>query len=96
MFLLDNNWWGESADNGIKLDLGERVIKPLKDEGGEIALNDRTPNALCVGATGAGKSVLINHILSGLIPIIRPAHCPWFWLTSRMWSSSASQTDLRA
>lgn len=53
MFLLDNNWWGESADNGIKLDLGERVIKPLKDEGGEIALNDRTPNALCVGATGA-------------------------------------------
>lgn len=62
MFLLDNNWWGESADNGIKLDLGERVIKPLKDEGGEIALNDRTPNALCVGATGAGKSELINHI----------------------------------
>ena len=73
MFLLDNNWWGESADNGIKLDLGERVIKPLKDEGGEIALNDRTPNALCVGATGAGKSVLINHILSGLISNYPPS-----------------------
>ena len=44
MILLDNNWWRESADDGIKLDLGDRVTKPLKDDGGKIALNDRTPN----------------------------------------------------
>ena len=67
MILLDNNWWRESADDGIKLDLGDRVTKPLKDDGGKIALNDRTPNAMCMGTTGAGKSMLINHILSGLI-----------------------------
>ena len=29
MILLDNNWWRESADDGIKLDLGDRVTKPL-------------------------------------------------------------------
>ena len=73
MILLDNNWWRESADDGIKLDLGDRVTKPLKDDGGEIALNDRTPNAMCMGATGAGKSMLINHILSGLITNYPPS-----------------------
>ena len=47
MFLLDNNWWGESADNGIKLDLGERVIKPLKDEGGEIVCGRYRRRQVC-------------------------------------------------
>lgn len=73
MILLDNNWWRESADDGIKLDLGDRVTKPLKDDGGKIALNDRTPNAMCMGTTGAGKSMLINHILSGLITNYPPS-----------------------
>ena len=73
MILLDNNWWGESADDGIKLDLGDRVTKPLKDDGGAIALNDHTPNALCVGATGAGKSQLLTLILSGLIANYPPS-----------------------
>lgn len=70
-YLPRNKWWQENTDKGIKLNFGLQDGDPSK--GYAIELGDANVHALCVGATGAGKSAFNNQLIASLITRYPPS-----------------------
>lgn len=70
-YLPEENWWKENTDKGIKLNFGLQDGDPSK--GYSIELGDANVHALCVGATGAGKSAFNNQLIASLITRYPPS-----------------------
>lgn len=64
-YLPREKWWTENADKGIKLNMGLQDGDPAK--GFDLWLGDAPVHGVCVGGTGAGKSVFNNQLIASLI-----------------------------
>lgn len=70
-YLPESKWWAENTDEGIKLNFGLQDGDPSK--GYDLVLGDGNVHGLCVGTTGAGKSVLNNQLIASLITRYPPS-----------------------
>lgn len=70
-YLPEEDWWKENTDKGIKLNFGLQDGDPSK--GYSIELGDANVHALCVGATGAGKSAFNNQLIASLVTRYPPS-----------------------
>lgn len=69
-YIPEKDWWSEHTDKGIKLNIGLQDGDPEK--GYAIELGDGNVHGLCVGTTGAGKSVFNNQLIVSLITRYAP------------------------
>lgn len=64
-YIPREKWWTENTDKGIKLNMGLQDGDPAK--GFDLYLGDAPVHGVCVGGTGAGKSVFNNQLIASLI-----------------------------
>ena len=70
-YIPRSKWWSENTDKGIKINIGLEGGDPAK--GYALELGDANVHGLCVGATGAGKSVFNNQMIASLITRYPPS-----------------------
>lgn len=70
-YIPRSKWWTENTDRGIKINVGLQDGDPNK--GYDLVLGDANVHGLCVGTTGAGKSVFNNQLIASLITRYPPS-----------------------